>query len=183
MIAGQRAWVKAELSPGPLILDQNGASFTIDFRMTNTGQAPATNITAHAWLLVLKNDTRPWEEVTRRCDEIRKQQIWSGFSLFPGDRFPDNVGLGGFGVSTNVQQSDITEALEISTQIKALAFFVIGCVDYTFATDSKNHHQTRFILSLNRIKPSPLITPDNHRIEKTDLILTDTLIGGGSIAD
>jgi hypothetical protein len=185
LIAGQRASIKAEITPGPLVFDNNGLSANVDVRLSNIGQIPATNVAIHAWLVVMGGSVVPWDEQRRRCAEIGERPIWGGFSVFPGDRFPDNIGVGGFGVGMNASKEDIIRGtIELSEGRKMLFLSVIGCVDYTFATDSGKHHQTGFIFTLNKITGPPyFISPDDQRIEKTDLMLMEPGIGSGSTAD
>jgi hypothetical protein len=178
MIAANRAWIRPVATiGGPLVFDQNGASVTIDFQMTNIGQSPATNVAVHAWLIVNQS---PMEEQKRRCDEIRRRPVWLGYSLFPGEQFPASMNVGGFGVSASASPAEIAKAMEVFVDQKPLFLFIVGCVDYSFATDAKNHHQTPFIFNLTRTPPAMFIRPEDKSVEKSGLMLADALMGHGT---
>jgi hypothetical protein len=185
LIAGQRAWIKPnKISFGsPLIFNQGGASTAIAFEITNIGQSPASNVEPHAWLGVFKDGGPfPAEEQKRRCDEIRAGAIWGGHTIFPGETFPKNVALGMYSVGVNLTPDDIAKALLVSADHKKLSLFVVGCIDYTFATDPKRHHQTGFVLGLNKNGPY-FISPDDGRVEIPDLELSAFGLGYGIQAD
>jgi hypothetical protein len=186
LIAGQRAWIRTDeiaLGGGALAFDKNGASVSISFKITNIGNSPAVNVTPHAWLIVLRTGGPfHWQEQQRMCGEIRKQPFGLGFSLFPGETFPSNVGFGAWSLGVNVSPEETEKGLAISADGKHVALYVFGCIDYTFPTDATAHHQTEFILELRKRGPD-LISPDEGLIPIDKLTLTDTGIGIGRYAD
>jgi hypothetical protein len=184
LVAAQRAWIKfTRISVGgPLVFDQNGASTSIAFEIANVGRIPASNVTPHAWLGVLKNGGPfPLDEQRRRCDEIRKSPIGGGYTIFPGERFPEKIGVGQYSIGVNLSPDEIAQGLLASADRKHIALFVVGCIDYTFATDSARHHQTGFIFDLRRNIPE-LISPEG-RIDANGLSLFEFGIGPGIQAD
>jgi hypothetical protein len=180
LIAGQRAWVKLRTTPiiaGPLTFDQHGAHSTINFELTNIGQSPATDVGIHAWLFVQKPEGAfvP-NDLQRRCAEIRNRPRERGFTLLPNDNFPETVGLEGYGMGVSATAEDIAEGLLISTSREFVSLFVIGCVDYTFATDPDGHHQTSFIYEI--MTTSLRIHPKRRSYLPTELRLMEFHLGG-----
>jgi hypothetical protein len=184
-IATNRAWlkVKVSLSYGPLIFEQNGGvSFNVSFVITNVSNAPAINIHPHAWLVPIKGKGGwHWEEQQRRSKEVRATPVGGGFALFPNDEFPRNASIGQWSLGLNMTKEEVDAGIAANTQThppgykKALGLYVVGFVDYTFPSDPMNHHQTGFILSLNRTAPQPII-PEAGQIPAAELILLE---GGG----
>jgi hypothetical protein len=186
LVAAQRAWIRLDeigIGGGGLAFDQNGASVSISFKITNVGNSPAINITHHAWLIVLKNGgPYHWQEQQRLCGEIRHHSFAAGFTLFPNETFPQNMGFGGWSIGTNVSQDEIKKALPASASGKNVILYVYGCVDYTFPTDPTIHHQTGFIRELRRNGPA-FLSPDDGLIPISQLVLMDTGTGMGQYAD
>lgn len=182
LIAGQRAWIRIDeigLGGEGLAFDQNGASVAVSFKITNVGNSPAINITAHAWLIALKHGG-PFalQEQQRLCSEVRKAPFGIGFTLFPGETFPTNMGLGSWSLGTNTSPDEIKKGLEPSADGKHIALQVFGCVDYTFATDPTIHHQTGFIRDLRK-RGTVLLNPADGIIPIDQLVLTDAGVGMG----
>src|SRR3984893_16828429 len=97
LIAAQRAWIRTDqigFGGGGVAIDVNGASVSVSLKITNTGNTPAIKVTPQAWLVVWKSGgPSPWQEQQRRCGEIRGQPFaTTGFTLFPGESFPSNIG-------------------------------------------------------------------------------------------
>jgi hypothetical protein len=186
LIAGQRAWIRIDeigVGGGALVFDQNGASVSISFRVTNIGNIPATNITVHAWMVALKNGkTSAVQDQKRLCEEVRSHPFFAGFALFPNEAFPASMGLGGWSLGTNVSSEEIAEGVEISADKKHILLQVFGCVDYTFATDPTVHHQTGFIRELRRKGPV-MLSPNDGMIPKDQLTLVSDSFGFGQYAD
>jgi hypothetical protein len=185
LIANQRAWVRPEvtISDQPLIFGEVSASTSISFRLTNVGNTPAVNVMPHVWLVALKpGGPFPIEEQKRRCKEIREQPIAGGFTLFPGEIFPGNLGFGKWSIGVNITREEIEKGLAISSDGKHISLYVIGCIDYTFPSDGKLHHQTEFIFELCKNEPN-LISPDEGTIPVSSLVLRNTGIGSGQQAD
>jgi hypothetical protein len=178
LISGQRAWVTFKaMVGGPLTFDQNGASASIAFEITNLGPNPASNVYPHVWMGVNKHGDdgpSPHQELRRRSLEIRKQPIGGGHSLFAGESFPDNIGGGLHCWGVNVTPDEIAKGLLTSATRKHLLLYVFGFIDYTFATDPTRHHQTGFIFELRREKIGVPIGPDDKRIEAAELTLVST---------
>jgi len=188
LIAGQRAWIRAEIGVGnqPLIFypkgHPTGASVSVSFKVTNIGNSPATNITYHAWLVTLKNGGPfPAAEQETRCNEIRQQPFGAGFTLFPNETFPGNIGFGEWSLGTSISPEEIEKGLAVGAD-KNVALYVVGCVDYTFQTDPANHHQTGFILELRRKGPF-ILRPADGDVPADQLELRESGAGDGRRAD
>jgi hypothetical protein len=102
LIASNRAWVKAEIemSDQPCIFDSNSISVAFRFKLQNIGNAPALNISTHAWLVPFSSGSAPTEELRtgdgsfpvqiQRCEEVRNRPFEvAAFTLFPQGHFPD----------------------------------------------------------------------------------------------
>jgi hypothetical protein len=164
LVAAQRAWVRTDqigFGGGGLAIDMNGASVSVSFKITNTGNSPAINVSPHAWLFVLKSGGPfPLQEQQRRCGEIRSQPFATGFTLFPGESFPSNIGIGNWSLGTNASREDIEEGATASADKKQILLYVFGCIDYTFPTDATTHHQTGFILEVRKDLAFPISLED-----------------------
>src|SRR5229473_6189521 len=147
LIASNRAWISIDRIwiSSPLTISENGADTTVAFEIMNIGQSPASNVTPHAWLGVMKQGGPfPMEDQERRCAEIRKQPLWGGFTLFPQKRFPASAGYGAYSAGVNISGDEIKKGLAV-TKEGNVVLFVVGCIDYSFAADPGQHHQTGFI--------------------------------------
>lgn len=187
LIATQRAWISVEATIGsPLVFDERGASTTIHFRVKNVGNTPATHIMPRVWLGVLK-EGGPFapEEQTRRCNEVRQGAPALGFTLFPGQSFPETQGFASAGYGVNIKREEIEKGLLASFDKRRISLFIVGCVDYTFPSDPEHHHQTGFIFDLERLAggiPGPII-PEEGTIPAANLRLFDSPLGLGRYAD
>ncbi|HUY68406.1 MAG TPA: hypothetical protein VMV79_03805, partial [Alphaproteobacteria bacterium] len=113
LIAADRAWIRIDriefANPG-LFINNNGASGSVSFKITNIGKGPATNITLHAWLFAQKNGSPfAYEMQKQKCDEIRGQPLWAGFTLFPEDSFPNSIGISAWSSGVNINRIDMEE--------------------------------------------------------------------------
>jgi hypothetical protein len=187
LIAAQRAWLSVEASVGaPLVFDQNGATTSIAFKIKNVGNSPATHVTPHVWLGVMKEGGPfPLQEQTPRCGEVRQEPFGLGFALFPEQIFPEVQGVGRASWGVNISREEIDKGRRVSADRKHIALFVVGCVDYTFPTDPERHHQTGFIFDFMRfIEGVPVqINPDEGNIPAENLRLVDSPLGMGRYAD
>jgi hypothetical protein len=175
LIASQRAWVKIEeigLGGGGLAIDENGVSVAISFQITNVGNSPATNITHHAGLVVLASGVSLPQEQQELCDAVTKAPFGLAFALFPGEHFPANMGFGQWSLGVNAGPAEVKKGLS-GPEKKNISLFVVGCVDYTFATDPTGHHQTGFIRDLVKKIPS-VISVDEGMVPVDKLILRET---------
>lgn len=91
LITTQRAWIKVDANiAAPLTFHELGASTTVAFKIRNVGNSPAIHVTPHVWLGVLKEGgPSPQDEQKRRRDELRQGSFPFGFTLFPGESFPE----------------------------------------------------------------------------------------------
>jgi hypothetical protein len=186
LIASQRAWIRIDqigLGGGGLAIDKNGASVSVSFKITNVGNSPAINVTPYAWLVVLKSGGPPLgQEQQKRCGEVRSQAFGPGFTLFPNEPFPSNIGIGEWSLGTNASREDIEKGATVSADKAHMLLYVIGCIDYTFPTDAATHHQTGFSFEVREDRAFPIALKDGI-IPVSRLYLMDTGIGTGKYAD
>jgi hypothetical protein len=157
-IATQRAWIKitkVEIVDPGLRIDELGAHVWVSLGVRNLGNSPAVGGTWHVWLLAAKGGLggkpNPWEERTTLCEGIRRRPIpEGGVTIFPSDDYPR--GPGAVWTTPGADSAEIEKAKNLPGQPHPGAFslYVIGCFDYTFATDVSTHHQTGFVLSILR---------------------------------
>lgn len=184
LVASQRAWIKVKVSLGdqPLTFHKGGANTAASFEIVNLGTAPALKITMHAWMIVLKNGGPfPWQEQIRLCDEVRSKPVGAGFTLFPNETFPSNLGYGSWSLAVLANREDIDAVSP--TGEEPVGFVIVGCVDYTFPTDDKTHHQTRFQLQLIRNTADYVFRPKIETIPRNEIELREFGMGMGWEAD
>ncbi|BAM89479.1 hypothetical protein S58_34860 [Bradyrhizobium oligotrophicum S58] len=192
IIASNRAWIRIDaigVGGQPLQFygtgHPTGASMSISFKFTNIGNAPALSITPHAWLIAVKGGGPfPADVLESRCAEIRRQPIGPGFAtLFPNEKFPEVLGLAQWDLNVSVSAEDLAEGLEISSSKNAVKLIVIGCIDYTFASDSSTHRMTSFMFDVVRGGLPTPIDPSLGSIPSGDLQLFLSSMGGRSIVE
>jgi hypothetical protein len=183
LVASHRAWLRPDVAVGQLSFNQLGAHTDVLFEMKNIGNAPALHVACYAWLVPMIGGAVPNGELKPRCDEIRRKPIGWGFSLFPGQKFPNDLGLAGYSVTASLGKDDVERATIVRDGIEQIEFFVMGCVDYTFPADSTVHHQTQFMFQIMRRDNYP-ISPAVGTIPGADLhLLSNTAGGAGRDAD
>jgi uncharacterized protein YecT (DUF1311 family) len=186
LIAGQRAWIRIDsidVAGGGLSISEAGSNVAIAFVMTNIGNSPAIRLSHHVKLIALAAGMSIPDEQAKVCDEAKR--VWQGgFTLFPNDTFPRNLGIGGYAIGISMPKEAVARGLEFSAEKKYLSFMVVGCIDYTFGTDPETHHQTPFIRQLRKrnIAEGP-ISIDDKMILAAALQLDDFGIGIGRAAD
>jgi hypothetical protein len=185
LIATQRAWIRIDqiALSGGLFFNEMGASAAVSFTITNIGNSPAIKISPHARLVVMKiSGPFPPEEQRELCDAIRQNESGSGFTLFPNESFPRNIGIAAWSLGINVSREEIETARVASADRKHISMHIVGCIDYTFPADENFHHQTGFILEL-RMSEGYWINPDEESIPVDRLSLIDFPMGIGRHAD
>ena len=177
LVSDRRAWVKAKVGVGSSLSAHDGvATMNVTIEMENIGLAPALHTTAYAWLALRRDGTRIQDLLAAKCDELKTRPPFMGFTLFPGDTFPEPDTVF-HGIST--ERSDSSEIVEK----KSLDFVVLGCVDYVLPGDPHVHHQTRFIYTLVRMAGEYRINFESGAIERSELVLADMPFNVGSYAD
>jgi len=181
LTAGQRAWVQiTKTSVGlDLIFDEHGMTTAIEFEIMNIGNAPALNVVPYAWLIASRDE--PTDDLGREYwEEIRTTKISGGWTIFPKERFPKKLGLAGWGRGVSISPDEIKKGRRDDGSI---ALYIVCCVDYTYPSDTANHHQTGVILQLERLAPLEPINPDEGTIPVKELTLRETGPGVGHRAD
>jgi len=169
---------------GGLIVSGDGASAAIAFIFTNVGNSPAIKLSHHVGLVVLATCVSLPDEQARVCDAA-KNQWQSGFTLFPHDQFPGSLGAAEYSIGANASREAIQGGLAASPDKKGISLFAVGCIDYTFTTDSDAHHQTPFIRQISKKFPR-IISPisiDDKMIPADQLEVREFGIGVGRAAD
>ncbi|HKO09152.1 MAG TPA: hypothetical protein VJ487_15690 [Alphaproteobacteria bacterium] len=171
LIASQRAWLTVEVSIAKgqgLTFDRNGAVLQIRIDMKNIGNAPALKVSWRAWPIFHKpfQTHNPGIEQSRRCRAIRQQEFGIGPTIFPQDRYPVPGTDWGFGAG--LSWAEIDEMLGPKEEGKPRitgGVTLVGCIDYTFPSDNKVHHQTGFMLFGETLPfPIPEITEQSGNI-------------------
>jgi hypothetical protein len=185
LVAGQRAWIRIDditIGGGGLSISKDGVTAPIAFVVTNIGNSPAIKLSHHAKLIATAAGVSVPEEQAKICDQAKSQRWESGFTLFPNEQFPRNLGVGQYSYGTNLSKEEIERGLEASKDKKHLSLIVVGCVDYTFSTDPDTHHQTPFIRTINKNEPS-LISIEDNLIPPGKLLLREFGLAIGRPAD
>jgi hypothetical protein len=150
LIASQRAWIKIEdmfiLGDG-LVFDENGggARFVVCPKITNLGNDPALKITLNAMLMVAgKANSFPLNERQKIAEKVRSQPFGTGFTLFPNESFPRKNEKWGWSIV--LDQDSIDCAKNFSGDF--FIMYLLGFIDYTFATDLAHHHQSGFFFDV-----------------------------------
>lgn len=181
LVATHRAWLKlgVSLNGDQIKFEENGSvTASISFEIENVGNAPALHVSCHAWMLAYMHNDLLGEQ-KRKCDEVRNGPISLGFTLFPGEKFPLVAGFGRFSIGINLAAEEVRRAQAI---INTLMLYVAGCVDYTFPSDVKSHHQTGFLCEIRKqdFKPFEHVEPGTLL---GDVKLRDMALGYGRHAD
>jgi hypothetical protein len=185
LIAAQRAWVRPDkiAMTGVLSFNPDGtASATVSFNATNVGNSPAIHVMPYAWLFVLRNGGPiHWQEQQRLCAQIRQGTPGAGSTLFPNESFPKG-GIKQWSLGIGATADEIKQGLAASGDGKGVNLFLLGCIDYSFPTDAKTHHQTGFMYQIIKTA-TVVIRPADGSIPAEQLQLLDTAIGMGEFAD
>lgn len=146
LIASQRAWIRRiRVSPGPLHIDDGGATTTIAIEMRNVGNAPALHVSMHAWLFAVTNGEIPTGRAMACCDALRTAPFMTGFMLFPDESYP-NSNLIPVLIGCQLSGDIIKSASQGPGSYIGLC--IGGCIDYTFPSDMGVHHQTSFFMEI-----------------------------------
>ena len=189
LITTQRAWITVDAKiAAPLTFHELGATTTIAFKMRNVGNSPAIHVTPHVWLGIVKEGgPSPDEEQRRKCNEVRQGSFALGFTLFPGQSFPEAQGFGSAGWGVTITKEEMDRGRLITYDKKHVVLFIVGCVDYTFPSDSEHHHQTGFIYDILALSesgtPVGQVSLDGGNIPVEKLGLVESFLGLGRYAD
>ncbi len=151
LIASHRAWLKVDVVPGDLIFYKTQGMHTpVQIKIENIGNAPAIHIETHAWLYA---GTQPLAPLRARSAEVAKSALIGGFSLLPGERFPEFTGYGSVGNDAFLPTDQVTDSTDGYGRI---GLYVLICVDYSFPSDSTNHHQFQVAYELKHADEMPI---------------------------
>jgi hypothetical protein len=126
--------------------DQNAAMLlTLDFTLSNTGEAPA--IYAKIWpaLVFTGPPGDPLHYSKLHCDYLRTRPITENtatYTIFPGKTLPPLRNI-----FETPRQS--LEAIQTAANGEVLGLVAVGCVDYGFVARPE-HHQTGFAFEVSR---------------------------------
>jgi hypothetical protein len=130
--------------------DQNAAmSLTVDFILSNTGEAPAVYVRTWPTLVITGPPGDPLHYSKLLCDQLRTQPITENtatYTIFPGKILPP--------LRNSFQTSRRSvEATRNAANGEILGLVVAGCVDYGFV-GRPEHHQTGFAFEVSRKAPT-----------------------------
>ena len=191
--AADRPWIKIAIVPSHDItytaLGEGQFYFTAI--MKNIGHSVATDVAIKFAVLVPKGNgvfTEPIERQRKICGTPQQSTIKDTdhdlrTSIFPGDT-SDPLNFG-----TNIPSTEINDgALHFPPDAQGRTVegtffspYLVGCVDYTFAT-SAVRHQTGFIYNIARVDPKrdvhPLAFKVGAIVPRTQVILEKYIFGG-----
>jgi len=174
-IAANRPWVAVSNIRflGPLTFNQNGDAYIyIAATATNFGHSP-TVIHDYSRLEVVSKNApfSQFLEERNECNLPAKQQEfpWFGHYLLPNGTYPY---LGGSG---QISHTDYANAWPAPDDV---IFRIVGCVDYTFPSDSSFVGETGYSADVTRIVDSRLnqggFDPKGPPISMNMVVLTPT---------
>jgi hypothetical protein len=174
--AEQRPWVYFEPKFGfrtasDLTFDADGGHMQVIVDIVNTGHSPATYVQTTAIGMIWDKERTPLKEQRRLCDPFGSQPIdtSSGYTIFPGQNFPDQlIGIGFARADIDAQHA----------RMKFITPAIIGCIFYVAAVDG-SRHQSGFIFNVMRTPPFGLIDPDQGTISNNNLLLVISPLGSG----
>jgi hypothetical protein len=135
---------------------------------------------------VMKSEPEPFAALEANCEQIRQSPIKGGlpgFTVFPGQTFPEDIGFAKWSVGTNVAAEEVQAATKGSSNKLTIVPFIVGCIDYTFGTDSERHHQTTFSYGITRLDAEHRIEAVEGKLFPPSLALQQSIFGSGSKAD
>jgi len=151
LIASHRAWLKVEVIPGDLIFyETQGMHTPTQIKIENIGNAPAIHIEAHAWLYA---GTQPLAPLRAHSAEVARKALDGGFSLLPGERYPEFTGYSSVGNDAFLSTNQVTENTDGYGRI---TLYVLICVDYSFPSNGANHHQFQVAYELKMDDEMPI---------------------------
>ncbi len=128
-----------------------------------------------------KTGQNPYELQKELSNVVRNGGFSVGFTLFPNETFPRNIGYGAWNEGVNITAEQIKEALAY-TNVGSVLLYIVGFIDYTFPADKSAHHQTGFVVELRK-KDFTLPMPNEGFIPASELVLVDAPMGMGHYAD
>jgi hypothetical protein len=173
LIATQRAWLeRIEIVPLDDLRRFPGGPMgvSIGFAFKNIGNAPALHVRTLAWLLPGIDGRIPWREAEKRFNEVKSKALDGGLVIYPGrtydHRRDPNSGMPHVAISAD----QIERACDKGPEAHLLLYVAV-CIDYTFPSDARNHHQANFLMSLRRVDGFPIsanVTTANHDLQLSD---------------
>jgi hypothetical protein len=200
METAQRPWAEVEIGTLPfppldlnsLGLPEGGVTAVpIDIAVTNVGHSPMFNVGSRSWTFLPGiNGDDPVPAWDKDCDSFRKERGvgWDmGYVLFPGKKTPDPRGRPIGPHIPGIDQKVLRGIKPGSDGKKTFAFYVYGCVNYSFSADGENH-QTRYLVEVWRDRSTPGVPNMGRRFVVGDLVQAHEIKflpgpGGGIQAD
>jgi hypothetical protein len=137
----------------------------------NSGHSPALYAQTTAVGVIWNGKPTPLTEQQRICDpyDTRPIDTSSGYTIFPGQSFPDQP------ISIRFPKADIDAQHQ---RMKFIMPVIVGCIFYVAALDNCRH-QSGFIFNVMHIPPFGLIDPDKGMVSKDNLLLVFSPLGSG----
>jgi hypothetical protein len=148
LISSNRPWINVSVGLfGPIVFDENGATFQVRFGLKNIGMSPAT--TVEVWPRIILGyaiDHKPVIDMGAELENIIKEQKTMpkgtekfGYSIFPNEEIERDIRV-------VVQNSEIQKSVGIKGYISPT---LIGAARYKLAQDSEMHY-TGFIVYIDK---------------------------------
>ena len=184
LITSERPWIKVTAHPcGPLTYDQDKAPrINFLFRLENVGKTPAKNVGLHVKVLPGMGNLNIRTEQKAFADGSRKDNFILTSTIFPGDSFSYDMGIG-------IDRAELERywaAINIpDIEISFFTPVILGFADY-ISTVGGRYHQTGFIFDLHRRSlenPKSRLVFDAKAgdVAMADLILSVSIFGTGYV--
>lgn len=185
LIASHRAWITCAISLNDQKMQygNGGVSLSVVFDLKNVGNAPALNVSCHAWLLG-ENTNVPQsirDRNDRKAAEAKDKYPDFRFCFFPGQTLSEASGY------TEIHQQAIMPREEFEASIlrgqpggDVLIIFLGGVVNYEFASDPGVVHKTIVLYQVCRKPIMSFFNVGAGDLPQRELYLQVPLMGGHS---
>ena len=170
--SSQRPWVAVDASPGgPLTINRNGVIARVRVHFVNVGHSPAIQVRVAGQLGDFfggsPNSLLPNPYTTQKhiCDALAKDPDPNERVLFPNGDY--NVVFGAV-----MQPDEVAKAVLDDGSIHPI---LVGCVDYQYSFEIRQHHQTRFAYSISA--QGRQLRPTSGDIPKSAVEISPGLFG------
>ncbi len=172
LIASQRAWLKVDATLGddPLSFDCLRVMLPICLKVKNLGNVIALNVssTAELHFKIRERDLIDgWQSFAHKINEF---PLPYGFSVFPGETHPENIGSKKITVLSSISLFK-DKTLEPMMRANPIEFFFFVSVKYNFPSDAGKVHQTAFMLHVLRKDKNSIVWSDEP-VPASDLMLS-----------